>query len=1367
MTPTVFEVSKVVIAPESETVSGPNFPRTFQLTVDVANGETISGLNVTDVMPDNLQYIPNSLTVTGGGAFTTNSVPLVPTAVAEADRTFDLSFASVTGTLSDTDIVIQYQIFVPEFDAAGNPVINPVTGAPVNSTNGVDGLATYDPDGTAGPLPPAQIQDTVAQPALLPNTATLIDKSLATQKGVALVNDAGATGVGPLDTLQYTINVQVSDFFEFNNLIVTDLISDGQHFDASFTPLISWSENGVPGNGTFAGNFTFNRNLVSGVTTANFNVSSAMVALGANSLLTGDLARDSTLTSGTTLTITYRTVVDEAFIGPTPGNPSVGAGDSVGNNVQAGGQIVQDNGLPGGNVTDNSSSSITIAPVGMEKTVHAVNNNTAATGSFGPGDRVTFQFEATGNRPTGKVDDVTLTDFLPLPKFDADEVTTLTLVFVPDTAAFQPVFFNAGQVVMVFDSDFYEGPSGTDPSKQNLNPVLSVDPAANSFTIDLGDLDAIEGQGSHIITFATVTATDAPAADGLQLTNELVLQARNSQGQLAQLVDTVQITVKEPVVAVYKGVVGYETIGFALGGVAFSAPSAPVSSFSGSVNSTAKAQAIDASNLSANQVDGQDEVRFAIVLENTGRWDAFNVFFEDQIPVGYDFPATAGAMELTVRLGNGTLVPGTGYTVTFDSLSRTFSIELTDNVPPGQGALDQGRLPDGTLLTAGLNYVVVTYDLELSANVDSGATLTNTATLTNYTGIENSTANRVPEGLTTDAFVTTATPVIGKQLIGTEFIGANNSNTQAVIGEKITYTVLTTIPEGTTDSATIVDTLDAGLEFVGITSVVRNGITSIAPTATVSGQAVTFNLGDLTNPNGNNAQDETIAITYEVRVRNVLGNQQGTMLNNSAVFSWQTADQSTDPLASTPHAASFGPVQAANVTVVEPQINTSKSVSPTSGADAGDLVTYTINFQSLAARPAAFDAVFTDQLPTQLESYVITSVTDSAGLLGIASFQIAPGNLLQLTGGATVDMAPNRSVTVTVQGNVISTINPNQTVANTARAIWTSLDGDLPLIERTGADGPGPDASVLNNYVSQATVSFNAQNVAIAKAIVSTSEASTAANNLLTIGEIVRYRVTLTVPEGQILNSQVQDLLPTGLTFLNDGTATYQTNAPGSLTSSDFNTLPGLGVLPGAPTAFDDRHVGSNNSPTADPDVFSTGTDVFFKFATLTNTDRNNSTPEQIIVEFNAVADNSILGSNDAGDLETTRRERRTIATMPTWRQRPLSTAPSWNPICRWRKRSQMRSTSLPFPLGVAGGPSRSKSSSGGLRGDSNHRLRHRGGGQSFRLEIDKCRGNGSRHHRHCCKRSRHHRTGNAVTITAASMAPGSTLTVTIAGTAV
>ncbi len=305
VTPTVLEVSKVVIAPESETATGPNFPRTFEITLDVANGETISGLNITDVMPDNLRYIPGSLAVTGGGAFTTISEPDVPTAIDPADRTLELTFASVTGTLSDSDIVVQYQVFVPEFDAAGDPVIDPVTGQSMPSTNGVDGFATYDPDGPAGPLPPSTISDTVAAPALLPNTATLIDKSLATQKEVALFNDTGVAGLGPLDTLQYTINLQVSDFFEFDNLLVIDLIGDGQHFDTSFTPTFElqrersdneWDVYSGVGAGS---NFTFDRNLAAtGITTANFNVSATMLALGADSLLTGDLARDSTLTSG-------------------------------------------------------------------------------------------------------------------------------------------------------------------------------------------------------------------------------------------------------------------------------------------------------------------------------------------------------------------------------------------------------------------------------------------------------------------------------------------------------------------------------------------------------------------------------------------------------------------------------------------------------------------------------------------------------------------------------------------------------------------------------------------------------------------------------------------------------------------------------------------------------------------------------------------------------------------------------------------------------------------------------------------------------------------------------------------------------------
>ena len=62
------------------------------------------------------------------------------------------------------------------------------------------------------------------------NDHTLTDKSIAIQKGVAVVNDTGVTGPTPGDTLEYTLSFQVSDFFAFQGVVITDTISDGQHW---------------------------------------------------------------------------------------------------------------------------------------------------------------------------------------------------------------------------------------------------------------------------------------------------------------------------------------------------------------------------------------------------------------------------------------------------------------------------------------------------------------------------------------------------------------------------------------------------------------------------------------------------------------------------------------------------------------------------------------------------------------------------------------------------------------------------------------------------------------------------------------------------------------------------------------------------------------------------------------------------------------------------------------------------------------------------------------------------------------------------------------------------------------------------------
>ena len=62
-----------------------------------------------------------------------------------------------------------------------------------------------------------------------------------------------------------------------------------------------------------------------------------------------------------------------------------------------------------------------------------------------------------------------------------------------------------------------------------------------------------------------------------------------------------------------------------------------------------------------------------------------------------------------------------------------------------------------------------------------------------------------------------------------------------------------------------------------------------------------------------------------------------------------------------------------------------------------------------------------------------------------------------------------------------------------------------------------------------------------------------------------------------------------------------------------------------------DANTGSDAATSSDPDSFATGTDPYFKLGTLTNNDDDADT-EYVIVEFNALVDNTSAGNNDAGD---------------------------------------------------------------------------------------------------------------------------------------
>ena len=97
--------------------------------------------------------------------------------------------------------------------------------------------------------------------------------------------------------------------------------------------------------------------------------------------------------------------------------------------------------------------------------------------------------------------------------------------------------------------------------------------------------------------------------------------------------------------------------------------------------------------------------------------------------------------------------------------------------------------------------------------VDASESLDNSASLTGFAGQEGG-QNHLSNPLTDDARATISAASLTKTLVSTEIVNANNTNTEAVIGELITYQIVIDVPEGEMINAHVLDQLDSGLAFV-------------------------------------------------------------------------------------------------------------------------------------------------------------------------------------------------------------------------------------------------------------------------------------------------------------------------------------------------------------------------------------------------------------------------------------------------------------------------------------------------------------------------------------------------------------------------
>ncbi len=1233
VTPTLFTLSKSYLGPEDETATGPNFPRRYTVTAQIAPGQTMTSFNLSDVLPDNMQFV-SLVSTNPGGATCTHSNPAAPGGTLSCD------FASVSGTVTMT-----FEYYIPLRDAGGASVIDPVSGDDALSCNNASG------GGTWAPLDPRDTGGMFTQnPAGCEHTLT--DKSIAIQKSVSVV---GGGDPAPDKYLEYTLDFQVSDFFAFQNAVVTDVISDGQHFDPTFTPTLTFAGSGgftysgnfVPANYDVACHYTgggaeceTNTGPFDGSTTLVFRVSDQ---IGAGGRLIGGCVPTSGTGGGgpscgayndgpTTGRIVFRTLIQENFTDTFPsGDSSVDQGDTLTNNVTIGGNLLSttDASTPTGqSEADTSSASVQIGRGALTKSIYAINGST----SFGspvevkPGDTVTYRLTYT--LPTGDVENLSFDDYLPLPVFhvgDPDEngAPGPSWTFDPTVSAAAPA---AG--VAKF------GPSDTFYAYSAIAPAISSDSANNRLNFFYGNFDGSTEQQYTVDLLFTVTVSNAPFADRLYLTNQAHAFEGSTNAGTADANAIVQIILTEPVLRMQKGVIWTDNSNAVFspatpGPVTFLGPSNSPR-WSGTINSTNLASTPIDSNLS--NVDAGDLVTFAIVIENQGSSGngAFDIRIRDTLPTGFVIPS--GGLNLQIYRGDGTAL---SYTDLGGGIFGT-GIEITDP-GPAEGACQKYDPNNGK------NIVLITYDLELASTVQGGQQLINTATLFNYAGSEGG-PDHTANDLTDTAQVQVRYDGLGKTFT-TEINNAYNGLTQVVIGEFVDYTLTLTVHEGVMPNVTIEENLPAGMAFVDCLSItpsstdlttdLTGGFSAACndptnPNVASPGQNFTFTLGTITNANRNNAVDETLAITFRAVVLNGSGNQAGTNLINRATL---RIDGGTGGTAV---------VQSSPATVIEPVVNTTKTVLPAT-ADAGDTVTFTVTLANPASgSTTAYDVTWSDTVPAGL-TYV-------SGTLALGACTASTPLTLSETGAPTLSgsgglLQPGESCTITFQATVNYSATPGQTLTNTAISQWTSLPGavndrstyNTDSDERTGADGVG---GALNDYASQGSVALTINSTAPQKSIVATSEASTGVQGAppverLVIGEIVRYRLQVQWPEGTSLNAMLFDNIPAGLQFLNDGTAkaAFVCNS-GCITSSN----PLIGASP--VISGNETTIGSitpsfvlpddavSSSPAANTDTYGSSTDVYFKFSDLVNND-SDADQEFVVVEFNALVLN--INSNQSG----------------------------------------------------------------------------------------------------------------------------------------
>jgi uncharacterized repeat protein (TIGR01451 family) len=749
--------------------------------------------------------------------------------------------------------------------------------------------------------------------------------------------------------------------------------------------------------------------------------------------------------------------------------------------------------------------------------------------------------------------------------------------------------FNAASLSTVTDlnvnPDIDYGPNHDAP-----RVPVSINTNAGDNRLEILWPDVVTTSPQVIEVDVTIEVTNDPFADGLALSNIFRAMTDNTPADDDTDLTIVQITARSPQLSIAKTVVG-----------------------------------------ASSDLTPGDTVTYDLIASNASTAEAYDVIVTDDAPAGLTNCALASAT-------GGAGAPG-------DSPFDVDGFRFTSFDLPTNTALDGGASVT----------LQVTCDVDISAT--PGQSITNTATVT-WASAPGATAFPAQ---TIDATVTTeniATPV--KAVLATSEVSTPDSSPRPLApGEVARFRMSVAIPEGTLNNASLTDFIPPGLQFVndgtlriafvgndtgGITASSlgqancasgtleqAGSLASITPDCALAPQAgpfssgtdVALSLGDVVNDELDGDEEY---ILLELNAVALDDQANGTTNGNQfRILSDEVDVQS--PQAQVRHA--------------KPELQITKDAVP-NVLDAGDLVTYTITIEHTGSSLAdAFDISFGDQLDgTQLTNFTFISGP------------VAPGGETCTATGAVVDATDPFVAGISISfdslplGEVCeisysaetqASVLPGQAVPNTATVDYDSLPGN-----GTDPNVTGSPPGAAGSYNVQDTGDVTIQAPVLELAIDSTSlthtpdgGAGTAAGDprLLSVDEVIRYRIEVRLPEGSAPDFTINSLLPPGLRY-ETGTARLAFLAEGAgivaapaIICLNGGTLNATGDETNLASTEPDCEIAASGGP------FASGTDPVFNLGDLMNDDMD-ADQEYVILEFDARVVNEI-GVQQGTDLDS------------------------------------------------------------------------------------------------------------------------------------